>query len=144
MLMALACAAATPAAAAAPPDPVTDLAWAKDIDVRDWLYVGNSEVTMMFIKPAPPSAEGLYPRVYVRFEEAVPFDRAKFPSMASVETDEIDCARQRTRVVEIKRYKQRNMRGETQNEVMDAAEWKTESRGSFGAGILRKVCSTLL
>jgi hypothetical protein len=143
MLMALACAAATPAFAAAVERP-TDLPWAGDVDVSDWLFVGNSDVTLMFLKPAPAPADSIYPRVYVRFEEATPFDRMKFPSMASVEVDEIDCARQRTRIVEVKRYAQRNMKGQTQIDDIEAPEWKAETRGSFGAAILRKVCSTLL
>jgi hypothetical protein len=141
LLMALFCAASTPAAAAAE-DP--DLSWAAGIEARDWVFVGLSAATMMFIKPAPSPAGSAYRRIYVRFEEAAPFNRTNFAAMASVEVDEIDCAKRSTRVLEITHYAERNMKGESRVDPVEAPMWNVETQGSFGAGILNKSCSTLL
>ena len=111
-----------------------------DIEVGDWTYVGNSAATMMFIKTEPASAGSAYRRVLVRFEEAKPFDRSHFASMSDVEIDEIDCAQQKTRVIQDTRYAGRNMMGESHVDREDMPVWKTEAKGSFGAGILKAAC----
>jgi hypothetical protein len=139
MLLALGCAWSAPVAAlaavASEPPPV---------EVGDWTFVGNSAATVMFIKPEAPPAGSAWRRVLVRFEEAAPFDRRGFASMSSVELDEVDCAGQKTRVIRDTRYAERNMKGESRVDTVDAPAWKSEAKGSFGAGILKAVCGEVL
>ena len=136
ILIALVCAASVPAAAAiretAPPA-------GSVIAVGDWTYVGSSETTVMFVKAAP--AAGSYRRVYVRFEDGVPFTRDDFGSSSSLELDDIDCQGQKTRIVESVRYAAHNMTGESRPDAIEPM-WKSEAPGSFGAGLLAKVCSS--
>ena len=133
-LLALCC--VLPAAAAAR-DPTP-------IEAGDWTFVGNSAVTVMFIKPQTPPAGSAWRRILVRFEELTPFDRAAFASMSSVEVDDVDCAGQRTRVIRNTRYAERNMTGESRIDTVDMPVWKSEAKGSFGAGILKAVCGEVL
>jgi len=138
-LLALGCAillpvgvASWPAIAAAGEQPA--------IEVQDWTLVGHSDATVMFIKTAESPPGNGYRRVLVRFEEARPFDRRNFASMSDVEIDEIDCAQQKTRVIQDTRYAERNMKGESRTDTVQTPVWKSEAKGSFGAGILKAVC----
>ncbi len=130
---ALLCALLPMAAAAAAERPA--------LDVEGWTYVGASATSVMFIRHEATPEGGAYPRVLVRFEEAKPFDRRGFASMSSVEIDEIDCAGQRTRVIQDTRYKQSNLKGESRVDRAQAPAWQDEAKGSFGAGILKAACA---
>ena len=111
------------------------------ITVGDWTFIGNSDTTVMFFKPV--AAGGLYPRVMVRFEDGEPFTRENFTSLAALEVDDIDCARRRTRIISSVRYTQHNLTGESRPDAIDPTAWKSEAAGSFGAGLIAKVCATL-
>lgn len=137
MLIVLSCAVAAPAMAA-PSGAGRSLE--SLIAVGDWTYVGNSDSTVMFVKPAP--ADGPYARVFVRFEDGIPFTRQDFSSLASLEVDDVDCGGQRTRIVQSIRYAEHNMMGESRADPIDTPVWKSEAPGSFGAGLLAHVCSS--
>ena len=140
--IALFCAVAGPAAAAAPaPSATPPSSLEGAIAVGDWTFVGNSDTTVMFYKPV--AAGGAYPRVQVRFEDGAPFTREGFSSLASLELDDVDCAGKRTRILESTRFKQRNMTGERHVDPIESPVWKSEAPGSFGAGLIAKVCATL-
>jgi hypothetical protein len=109
------------------------------IFIGDWTYVGNSDTTVMFMKPG--EMDGPYYRVFVRFEDGVPFVRDGFQSLASFEVDDVDCAAGKTRILESVRYARRNMTGDSHQDPIKP-EWKAEAPGSFGAGLLAKVCAT--
>jgi hypothetical protein len=114
------------------------------IKIGDWNFVGNSDVTLMFIKPAPAGPDGGdRPRVLVRFEDASPMTREDFRFLSSVEVDDVDCGLGETRVVKVTRYSARNMMGEERVEDVAMPTWKAEAAGSFGAGILKAVCMPL-
>jgi hypothetical protein len=140
LLLALALVAAAPLSALADAATSTRPAALPPVSVGDWMFVGHSDTTIMFIKSTAAPAGSLYRRVLVRFEESVPFDRRDFASMSNVETDEIDCAGHRTRVIEDTRYAERNLQGQSQHNAVDAPMWRIETKGSFGEGILRAAC----
>lgn len=110
------------------------------IEVGDWAYAGAGSATIMFVKPEPAPEGSPYSRLWVRFEEAKPFDRRGFVSMSNVELDDVDCAGRRTRTLRDTRYSQRNMRGESHVEAIESPAWRIEEEGSFGAAILSAAC----
>lgn len=124
--------AATAAAAAAETSPLEG----------DWLLAGESPNSVMFVLPAPGADETVYPRYLVRFEERVPFDRRGFSSMSSLELNEVDCPNQRTRIIHVTRYAERNLSGATRDETDAKPAWQTEEKGSFGAAILSAACGS--
>jgi hypothetical protein len=110
------------------------------IQAAGWIYAGASATTVMLVKPEPAPAGSPWPRMLVRFEEAVPFDRDGFASMSNLELNDIDCAGARTRLVRDQRFSQRNLSGEVHLAPVEVPVWRTESKGSFGAAILSAAC----
>ena len=110
------------------------------IEIGDWAYAGAAASTVMLVKPEPAPEGSPYARLWVRFEEAAPFDRRGFASMSNVELNDIDCAGHRTRVLRNTRYAERNMRGEAHVEPIATPVWRVEEKGSFGAAILSAAC----
>jgi len=110
------------------------------IELGDWAYAGSGSATIMFVKPETAPEGSPYARLWVRFEEAKPFDRRGFASMSNVELDDVDCAHRRTRTLRDTRYSERNMRGEARVETIETPAWRIEEAGSFGAAILTAAC----
>jgi hypothetical protein len=131
-LAALLLAQTLPAHAAAPELP--------PIRIGDWTYAGMASRTLMFVRPEPGEPNARIVTVKVRFEEAAPFVRDGFAAMSNVEVDEVDCGRMRTRVIQNTLYAERNMMGEEHALPVREPEWRTEEKGSLGAGILDTVC----
>ncbi len=110
------------------------------IQIGDWAYAGAGGATIMFVKPEAAPEGSPYARLWVRFEEAAPFDRRGFASMSNVELNDVDCAGHRTRVLRNTRYAERNMSGEAHVEPIETPVWRVEEKGSFGAAILTAAC----